>query len=224
MSAEFYYSPVFNRTASAEFNAKLGASLATYNSISANMSFVLSHYSNASLSTALANLTAVHDRIVAGGLTQNFTTAEGELDAAVSNAIAAYNKAGAPFVKVYSAAFNSTALVAIREFDYRPGAVPFSVASIASQQAAINARLQGMVNASYLNSAGSQILSISSQARGLSAPLSFEAMTKALYSGFASSLAYSANAPASSQIASAPLYSPILPLIAGIIIIFIITY
>ena len=226
-NADSYYLPVFNATASAQFNAELGSTFVAYNSLTANMSFVLSRYSNASLSSALSNLTAVHDEVIAGGLTQNFTAAQKELSSAVANALVVYNKDGAGFLDLYSAAFNSTALIAIQEFNYRQGGVPFSVANLAAKQASVNSKLQGTINTSYLNSASQQILSLNSQARSLGAPFSFESMTKALYSGFASSLAYSANTPAVAQMASAPLYSPILPLVIGIIfvvLIYLFTY
>ncbi len=226
-NADSYFLPVFNATASAQFNAELGSTFTAYNSLAANMSFVLSHYSNATLSSALSNLTAVHDTVIAGGLTQNFTAAQKELSSAVANALIVYNNDGAGFLKVYSAAFNSTAQIAIQEFNYKQGDVPFSVANLASEQAGINERLQGMVNTTYLNSASQQILSLSSQAQALGAPFSFESMTKALYGGFSSALAYSANTPASAQIAGAPLYSPILPLIIGILavlLIYLFTY
>ena len=218
-NANSYYLPIFNATASARFNTELGSTFTAYNSLAENISFVLSRYSNATLSSALANLTAVHDEVIAGGLTQNFTTAQRELSDAVANALIVYNKDGAGFLRVYSAAFNSTALIAIQEFNYKPGAVPFFVANLASKQAAINAKLQGTVNSSYLGAASQQILSLSAQAQAMGAPFSFESMTKALYGGFSSALVYSANTPASAQIAGAPLYSPILPLIVGVIIV-----
>jgi hypothetical protein len=215
-----YYEPIAISEAKAQLSSMLNASNASYNQALTKLEFLNSHYSNTIISSALFNLTSTYNMILVKGINQNLTQANGILNAEVANALAIYSKYSEPYISLYNNAQNASALIAIQELNYQ--SVPSSIAELAVLQAALNSRLNGMLNISSISSLQSSENAIYNNAKSINAPFSMpEFVKKATLVNLMLPLI---NAPIPTKIAIAPYLAFITPLILGILIIISIYY
>ncbi|MGC8649058.1 MAG: hypothetical protein ACP5UN_02465 [Candidatus Micrarchaeia archaeon] len=215
-----YYEPVEASRAKAQLSSMLNASNASYNNALTKLEFLNSHYSNAIISSALFNLTSTYNTILAKSINQNIIQANELLNAEVANALAIYSKYGTPYISLYNSAQNASALIAIQELNYQY--VPSSIAELAILQAALNARLNTVLNASSISSLQSSESAIYSNAKSINAPFSFSEFVKK--ATLINMLLPLINAEIPTKIAIAPYLAFIAPLILGILIIIAIYY
>jgi hypothetical protein len=205
------------------FNQTLSQPAAAYANVSANISALSSHYSNALLTKALASLSAAYNTIQLSGVNQNFTTANRTLSSAVANAAASYALVSAPYLKVYDTAVNNTDMILINELDYSPASVPASVLSLAAAETAVNQQLAAQqLNYTQVAALLPTVLQISGQAKGLSQPFSWAGLVKWTYGSFINAVLAGSSQPVSSKLASAPVYAGLLDFLIGLIIVAVI--
>ena len=217
-----YFEPIDVANDTSQYNAFLNATMPAYNSILANLTFVSGRYKNQTLANALAVFEAGYQGYANGGIEQNFTSASSGFALLAANASKAYKTTAAPYLSAYDQAVNNTALILITELDYAPGTVPYSVISLADQETVINQELLTQVNTTQLKSITAQMSSISSQAKSLSSPLSLAALEKTTKGPILTSLLAGSGANPQSNIALAVLYSPLITLLVGALVVIVI--
>ena len=214
-----YYEPIDTINDTAQYNAFLNATMPAYNSTLANLTFVSGRYNNQTLANAISVFEAGYQAYVNGGIDQNFTAAQSGFEVLAANATKAYKTIASPYLSAYDQAVNNTAEILIVELDYAPGTVPYSVINLANQETTINQELQAQVNATQLKSITAQMSSISTQVKSLSSPLSLAALEKTTKGPVLTSLLSGSGANPQSNIALAVLYSPLITLLIGVLVV-----
>ncbi len=217
-----FFEPKYVAGQSATFNALMAATYPKYLSLYNNMTFLASHYQNSSLQSSIAMLAAVELAINQSGINQNFTSAGLLLNNTITNSTKTYGSAAAKYLPLYKSAYNSTSLILLRELDFQ--VPPTSVSALATQQSAINAKLNGRINASTAASLSAQISSISGQAHSILPPFSPGGTIKAVDGGMLNALLASPTTPVASKLAAAPTYAAAISFFIGIIILLIIYF
>ncbi len=217
-----FYWPVESQIQAKLLGGFLNSTSKQYIALETNMSFVASRYNNASLDIALSNLVTTYNSIVSAGGSQNFTSASAELSAAMANASVAYKTYGTPYISVYNTAFNNTRDLTLAQLDYNP--VPYQIAFLATQQAAVNAQLAGKLNTSSLNTLSSVMAGVTSGASSAQTSLTAATVTKDLYGGIINSLLYSASAPADPANQMSQTYVAAFAFVEGIVVLGIVYY
>ncbi|MGC8687628.1 MAG: hypothetical protein ACP5RM_02930 [Candidatus Micrarchaeia archaeon] len=212
-----FVNPVEIARQKAQFSLFINSIMPKYNATVSNATALLSHVSNATLSSSLDKLEATFASIEKLGINQSTSLANVEISDAISNVSIYYSKVNALYAPIYKDAYNATSQIMLYELNYRQE--PEQLAQAAAKMQAIDAMLSGTINTSEAKSMASLISGIQSNASAFSAvPFSFAAATKSIDGGIINAMLYGSGSSIGQKMALAPLYSAMLSFIIGIIL------
>lgn len=209
----------------AAFTALIANYTSKINVIANSSNKLLLRYNNATLNASVATLQTEFTKIKNAGVNQSINTSSNTLKAYLTNTTRTYQNANATYNQVYILAQNNTAALLADQLSYQQ--IPAQLASLAQQQATINAKLNGRINSNGISTILPQLQTIKLDAALFGAPLTPGYIIKAIDAPFISAILGPSMTPSATKIASAPAYAALESLIVGILIlaiIFVIVY
>ena len=193
---------LFKQTAMQEtvqFNAFIASILPSYNSTVANVTSLVNHIKNATLSTELQQLVSVFATIRGKGINQNMTVAEKLLSGDIANVSSTYRTFSRLYGGAFSIASNNTYSILVKELSFRN--TPLSLSTLAARQEQINALLSQGVNTSEAASLQANLNSIKGSLSLIINPLYGASLVKGFDGGFITSMLSGSTEPIPAKLA-----------------------
>lgn len=214
--AQSYVGTVLTAAQNASFRAFLNLTYPQYNATVYKSQQLLGMFSNTLLSNSLQHLQATFSGMIAAGPGQNIVAVNAALANAIMAANTAYTSVYSTFSAAYSLAQTNTYQLAVDELSYVN--VPPSLTALSLQQQSINAQMARGINSSQLPGVVSSLQSVGSGLM-MFAPVTVASVVKSFDIGVYS-LLLSSSASIGANNSSAALYSALISLVIGSVLLF----
>ncbi|MDE1824974.1 MAG: hypothetical protein KGH61_01305 [Candidatus Micrarchaeota archaeon] len=217
-----YVLPVLTKSKNSQFATLMNTTLAQYRPSVNKTAMLLTHLSNATLSSQLLGVQGAYANLTQNLLSVNLTKATASLALKLSAMQSTYSRLEASYLNVTALASNNTALLIMAQLDSKSQAP--NIASLAYSQLAYNIQVNGKL--SNATAVAAQLTAYSRQIKGAfygSEPLfSLTEFTRALDAPLVGVLAPLIGPSYQSAIALVPFIAPLTSALVGIVILLLV--
>ncbi len=212
-----FITPVLEKEKSSQFTEIINVTLSSYSSVVNDSTILLTHISNASLSSDLSNIESNYTYLKSNYLSLNITQYASKLSSQLSALKIIYNKLNAEYSSLLQEAKNNTSLLLSAQLSNPSSS---SLSTYAFQENKINAELNSKI--SNTNSISTSLAIINKNISYVNGPdISLQALSRGIDGPFVSLLSSVADLSYPLTVSSVPLLSSLLSLIIGIIVLLI---